>query len=274
MLEKIKKYFVFGLIGLILVLAFFIFYQKRSYENQLVDLYNEIALNSETIEIHKNAYEKKTIEVKNLEDVLRSFKEQNGLDKQTIDDLMKRISKLKEEVLAANRLAVKWKEAYEAEANAHQSEDPVDPDSGSDLVRTRVAFDKDFGYIGVEGYTLTNPAYAWVKVQQNRPLFLTMTITQGRDKRWKTYVTSSEDNVAVDVTLSAVNPFILKEKWYEKLTLNMGMDVNSAIISPYAGLSYPIGHFNVSGGAWFDPNAKNVGWYSTLNYSWAPFKRR
>lgn len=274
MLEKIKKYFVFGLVGLILVLGVIIFYQKRSYENQVIDLYNQIAISSETVEFHKNAYEKKTLEVKDLEDVLKSFKEQGDLDKETIGELLARIEKLKEEVLAANRVAIRWKEAYEAEAAAHQSEEPPPPGSDPDVIRTRVAFEKDFGYVGVEGYTLTNPAFAWVKVKQNRPLFLTMAITQSRDKSWNTYVTSSEDNVDVDITLSAVNPFFLKEKWYEKLTLDSGIDFSSTYVSPYAGLSYPVGPFDVSGGARLNPNSSGVGWYSTINYSWAPFKRR
>ena len=276
MLGKLHNFVTFGLVLVVATMGIYGFIQKRSLQSKITKLHNEIALNSETIEIHKNAYEKKTAELEDLEDVLRTFESEKDKDAETIRKLRKELKDRGEEILVANRVALKWKKAYEAEAEANQTDEPTDP--GSDNpgeTRTRVAFNKDFGYIGVSGYTLTNPPYAWVKVQQNRPLLLTMAVTQAKDGHWSTYVTSSEDNVGVDIKLAAVNPYIFKSKWYEKFSLDFGLDLKSTLY-PYAGASYPIGPVSLSAGFWADTNAESRGvdWYTTLNYSWHPFARK
>jgi hypothetical protein len=273
MLAKLKKFMMTFLVIIIMTMGVVMYMQKRNHDKDVVKLHNKIAMQSKTVEVHKNAYEKATVELDDLESVLRTFEAGKGLDAKTIKDLRKLIKKRNEEILSTNRLALKWKKAYEAEAEANQTEEPTDPDDPTSPTRTKVSFEKDFGYLGVNGYTLTNPAYAWVKINQNRPLLLTMTVTQARDGHWSTYVTSSEDNVAADVKLSAVNPYLFKEKWYEKLSLDFGMDLNPSGIYPYAGLSYPIGPVYISGGLWGDTPSQDIGYYSTINYSWNPFAR-
>jgi len=274
MLDKIKKYSILGLVVLVMAMGVYFYIQKRSYQNTIVNLHNEIALSSETVEVQKGLYKKATAQIDNLEDSLKAIEALHESDEVVVKALRKEIKDRDEKILAVNRLAAKWKSAYEAEANAHQ-EDLPPPDHDDTTVppapgRTKITFDKDFGYIGVSGYTLSNPAYAWVKVEQNRPLYLTLAITQSKDKRWSTYVTSSEENVEVDISVSAVNPYILDRRWYEDISVDFGVDFYDSIIAS-AGASYPIGPIYLSAGVW--GNDADVGPYVSLGYSWNPFAR-
>jgi len=269
-LDKIKKYAIVGLVALVMVAGVYFYIQKRSYQNTIIDLHNEIALSSETVEVQKGLYKKATAQIDNLEDSLKAIEALHESDETIIKALRKEIKNRDEKILAVNRVAAKWKSAYEAEAAAHQEEIPPNPEDPTIPGRTKIIFDKDFGYIGVSGYTLSNPAYAWVKVQQNRPLYLTLAITQSKDKRWNTYVTSSEDNVEVDINVSVVNPYILDRKWYEDISIDLGVDFYDSVIAS-VGASYPIGPIYLSTGLW--GNDSDIGPYFSFGYSWNPFAR-
>lgn len=274
MLTKLKKYFFVFLVGCSIIFGLYMYIKNRQYRNEIADLYNKVTRQAETIEVQKNVYEKKSLEVDDLNSILESLKKDNDLDKDTITKLQKELEKRQSELLAANRLALKWKKAYEAEVEANQTEDPgKDPDDPGDD-RIKISFEKDFGYIGVNGYTLTNPPIAWISVKQNRPLFLTMALSQNKDGHWSTLVTSSEDNVEVDVEVSAVNPFVLAKKWYEKLSVDTGIKLKTSGLTPKLGISYPFGPINVSGGLQGDTVDKSVGWYVGLGYLWRPFERK
>lgn len=267
-----KKYIF--LAAVVLILGVIVYWKKREYDNKLVELYNQLAEKDKTTEVFKNAYEKKALEVKDLSDLLKVAEAENARDKEALEKLRKEIDKRDAEILAINRLVVYWKSAYEAEAAANQSEEPPPPDSPPGTPpRVRVDFEKDFGYIGVRGHTLTNPAYAWVKVQQNRPLYLTIAVTQEKDKSWRTTAVSSEENVAIDVKLAGVNPYLFKDKWYEKLMIDVGGGYANSNGFAWLGLGYPIGPVTVSSGLWADTFTKDVGWYGMLNYQFKPFKR-
>jgi len=274
MLKKLQKYIVVILVVSIIAMGLTMWVQQRIHRKQIVELHNDIAMSTKTVEIHKNAFEKKSVELENLEDVLKTFEAEGEHDAETIKKLRKQIKKRDEEILVASRVSATWKKAYEAAINAKETTLPGDdPDDPTDD-RVRVDFDNDFGYITVEGFTLTNPPHAWVSIKQKRPLLLTLSVTQARDGHWTTYVTSSEDNVDLDVKLSGVNPFIFKERWYEKISLDFGMDIHSVGIIPYVGLSYPVGPVYLSGGVWADSDTSSLGWYTTINYSWSPFSRQ
>lgn len=274
MLEKLRKFVTTILVLIVIAMGVVMWFQRRSHRSDLVKLHNEIALSTKTVEIHKNAFEKKAAELENFDSVLRTFEASGEHDAETIRRLRKKIEERDEEILATSRVAATWKKAYEAAVDATQSIDPGgDLDDPSDD-RIRVDFEHDFGYIGVEGFTLTNPPHAWVSVSQNRPLLLTLTVTQAVDGHWTTYVTSSEDNVDLDIRLSGVNPYLFEEKWYEKFSLDFGVDVDSVGIFPYIGVSYPIGPVYLSGGVWGDGENERLGWYSTISYAWRPFSRR
>lgn len=253
------------------VLVFFVVkaeIDRRSYNSEIVELHNQLAEAAKTIEIKDNLFMKKTIEVEDLKSVISSWEHVNEIDKKTIKELANLLKAKQEELLTANRLAIKWKKAYEAQVEGRQDDVPGE----GDVKRTKVSFSKDFGYIGVEGYTLTDPPQAYVKVQQNRPLMLSLALTQDRKGVWKTYVTSSESDVGVDVVVSAVNPYLLKDKWYEKLSLTTSLAGDSDAFMASFGVSYDFGSF-VLGPSVFALYSDRVSVAYGANLSWKPFKR-
>lgn len=275
MLDKIKKYVIVGLTLALIAAGVMLYVREMGYRQRIVELHNEIALSSKTVEVHKNAYEKKAAELRDLSELLKTFEAGRESDAETIRKLRKEIDARDSEILSLSRIAAKWKAAYEAEVAGNQTEDPGnDPDDPSDD-RIKVEFEKDFGYIGVKGYTLTNPPLAWVRVQQNRPLLLTLAVTQEKDGRWTTFVTSSEENVGVDIQVSAVNPRVLEKRWYEKISLDAGVQFMNNVY-PFAGVSYSFdfGLFT-SGGVWAGfEGGGDVGYYISAGYSWSPFERK
>ncbi len=273
-MQTVKKYAVVALVVVLAGLGVRAWMQQRLAEQKIISLHNELAAKSETIEIQKGMYEKLTYQSKDLEDALRAMEKNATTDKELIAALRKEIDKRDEEIVSAHRIALRWKKDYEALVAANQA-DETDPETG--VVRTRVTFDNDFGYIGVSGYTLTNPAEAWMRVRQNRPLYLTVALTQTKDRRWKTYVTSSEENVAVDVEVAAVNPYIFKERWYEKISIDVGANAlglgqtMTGEMVGFAGLSVPIGPVDITAGA--HVGTVGFGPFLSLKYGWKPFKR-
>lgn len=249
------------------LLAFVIYaaIQKAHYEGQLLDLQNAVASRDQTIEVQQGVYDKLALEKKDLEDMLTS----QSAEVLALKDELK---KKKQELLTATQVAINWKKAYEAEVNAHQGE-VVNPDGTK---RAKVEFDKDFGYIGITGWTLTNPAQAWVSIKQNRPLKLTVAVTQDSSKVWHTYVTSSEENVQAEIELSSVNPFMLQPKWYEKLSVDAIVAAGSGNMGATglvgAGVSIGINQFSVGPmvlvhiGASLDPL---IG----VSFAWRPFQK-
>lgn len=270
--DKIKLY---GLTTLIVVLVGIVIYgaiAKASSDAEMARLRNEVASKDVTIEVQNGVYSKLAIESENIKKML------DARDKQ-VSDLMVQISKNKEELLSANQLVVKWKKAFEGKAKASQVIVAQEPEDGTikfAVDRYKVAFEADFGMIGVNGYTLTNPAEAWVSVKQLRPLKITLAVSQDKNKQWHSYATTSEENTAVDISLASVNPYVLEPKWYEKLQLDLtlaGGNTNSGFgVLAGAGVSYKIKQFNVGPAVFIGVNS-TPSYYFGANFSWRPFER-
>jgi hypothetical protein len=238
--------------------------EQNKYEAKIMSLQNQAASLSETVEVQKGVFAKLTLQARDLEDLLETKDEQMKL-------LQSELKKSKSELLSASRLAVYWKTAYEASVAGQQSEEAV-PDTG--VVRTKVAFEKDFGMIGVRGHTLTNPPEAFVRVQQNRPLKIGLIVSQDKGGAWHTNATSSEDNVGVNIELAAVNPYILAPRWYEKIGVNLDLGITAGQIGFIGGVgaSYQIGRFDVGPRFWLVlSNSVNYGF--GLGATWRPFQR-
>jgi hypothetical protein len=243
---------------------------RHSYEKKIVDLQNALAEKDKTVEVQKGLYEKLTIESKNL----RSLLDKSDVQQK---ELIAELKKKDEQLLTTSSLVAKWKSAYEAHANAHQSNvqpaGPVLPDppeavgESCPLTRVRVDFDHDFGYIGVRGYTLTNPADAWVHVQQNHPLKITLAISRDSTGRWHTYSTSSEDNVAIDIGVTGVDDSLLRARWYEKIGVMYSMGVGSLGILANAGITYSFGKYEL--GPMVSSDMRGA--YYGLSFLWHPF---
>lgn len=271
-MNKLYFYFV-GVLCLIFAGAIiFAAVKKNSYEKQITELQNQVALNAKTIEVGKGLYEKATLQLTDLKSAMDSKDAQ-------VKELEAQISKGKEDLLDATSLTVSWKHAYESVATATETHIAASGPSSTPSSlpgRTRVDFTKDFGYIGVTGYTLTDPAEAWVSVKQNRPLKMVLAISQSKDKSWHTYVTSSEDNVQPDISVAAVNPYFFDAHWYEKIgitsALAAGPTSRGAGLLIGIGVTYKVSHFDF-GPAFFLDVTDGLGKYFGATFAWHPFER-
>lgn len=223
--------FIAGVLGFML--------GRRGADDEVSDLTTRLAQAEQTVEIAKNLYAEKVAEIENLSSLLRDVSDASST---AIEELVKKIEAADQRVLTLQKNVVYWKTAYEGAVEASQgeqpSDDPVDPS------RKRVDFRKDFGYIGVTGHTLTDPPEGYVKVEQLRPLRLTVAVTKNKDGTWSSYVASSEDNVAVDLGLSALDLSVTKPKWYQRLWVESGA-VFLGEPSASIGLSYRGDRFSV-----------------------------
>lgn len=265
--KPVFKYGALLLIGLICVGSVWAFFKKRAYDNQLVELQNQVAARDKTIEVSKGVYTKLTLQLTDLTSALDQKDEQ-------VKGLEADLKKKKEDLLTASTVAIGWKKAYEAQVAGKQTDVPgVKP---GDPTRVKVEFAKDFGYIGVDGFTLTNPAEATVKVKQNRPLKVTLAISQDKNKVWHTYTTSSEENVGVDIQLTGVNPTVLLPKWYENIgiTTSLGIGTNASGLGAMLGfgLDYAFKQFALGPAIWLGLN-DHVDKYYGINFTYRPFKK-
>lgn len=244
-----------------IAIAGFMTIKKNAYDARITELQNAVAQRDTTIETQKGVFQRLTIQSKNLEDLLDQKDEQINL-------LEKELKKGKEELLTANSLVIKWKKAYEAEVAGHQTDVPGE----NGIIRKKVAFEKDFGYIGVSGFTLTDPPEATIKVQQNRPLKLSVVVSQDKEGTWKSRATSSEENMQIDITLAAVNPWLLEPKWYENIGLTVELGGGTGFLGG-VGATYKIGKFEVGPKGWFTVGGEPVGGFVGAQLLWHPFAR-
>lgn len=267
--DKIKEYGLLGLIGLLLIVVIWGAVGKYTNDKEMARLRNEVALRDQTIEVQKGVFTKLSLETEDLRKLLDSKDQQ-------VKDLLDQISKNKEDLLAANQVAVKWKKAYEGAVAANQTTVPADPGTPGSVERKKVTFQKNWGVIGVSGYTLTDPAEAYVKVEQLKALMITLAISQDATGAWHSYVTSNDDNTTVDIKLAGVNPHILEPHWYEKLQLNLALAGGSTStgfgVLVGAGVSYKISQFDI-GPAVFVGIGSTVSPYFGATFAWRPFQK-
>lgn len=259
---RVLKWTCLSLVVVIVVSVAIVGAQKSRYDSQLADLRNAVASRDQTIETQKGVFQKLSLESKDLSGLLDKSDEQVKL-------LQKELKDGKEQLLAATTIGLKWKKAYEASVKGHQTEVPSTEPGGT--VRKRVDFENDFGYIGIVGHTLTDPPEAYVKIQQNRPLRVTVAVSQDKSGAWKTRATSSEENVGVDITLAGVDPWVLQPKWYEHVGVDLDLGVGSGVLGGL-GVSYQIGKFQVGPKAWFTATDR-VDKFFGVGLTWHPFQR-
>ncbi len=235
---------------------------SNSHKKEIIALQNEVAKRDVTIEVQKNVYAKLAIQTDMMGRFLGMADEQNQA-------LAKEIKDRKAEILTAQTLVIKWKKAYEALVVATETE--VTTPEG--VVRTKIEFKKDFGYLIAEGHTLTNPPEALVRVKQGRPFRLSVIMTQEPDKSWRGYATSNEDNFSIEAEVFAVDPTMLEPKWYEKIGLHADLAAGSGVLVGI-GASYKIGKFTVGPSVWgamnWDIQPKG---YVGVSMGFNPFQR-
>jgi hypothetical protein len=263
--NAVIKYFLFTVLGLLVVGVIGGALIKRHYDSEMARLRNEVAVRDETIEIQKGVYSKLALETDDLKSLL------NSKDAE-IKGLLAQVKKNKEDLLAANQLVVYWKKAYEAKGSGTQTETPGE----NGVVRKRVDFKKDFGAIGVTGWTITDPAEYSLKVEQLRPLQITLAVSQDASGAWHSYATSNDENSAVDIKLAAVNPYLLEPRWYERIQFNAmlaGGNAGSGFgVLVGAGASYRMKQFDL-GPAVFLTISDRIDKYFGATFTWRPFEK-
>ncbi len=266
---QLEHYLIIGLMGLMVVMGLGAAWYKHSYDKRITQLQNEMAEKDTTIEVQKGLYTKLTVQSENVKGVL----DQKDVQ---VKELENQINKQKQQLLDATTLVASWKKAYEGVANATETTVPPDPKKPLEATREKVDFHQDFGYVKVDGWTLTKPPQAWVRVSQGRPLKLTLALSQDSARAWHTYATSSEENIGVDIQVTAVNPYILQPKWYEKIgiAIDLGMGTNRGGLGALAGLglNYQIKQFTIGPHVWLGIN-DTVDKYYGIAFEWRPFQR-
>lgn len=268
------KYLLFVVMGFLVVGVCGASFYRCSYEKRIAKLQNDMAEKDKTIEIQKGLYTRLTVQTEGIKDTLDKKDEQ-------VKSLLDQVKKQKQELLTATSVVVQWKKAYESLATATQTTVPADPmklpkDGEATVNREKVDFHKDFGYLNVDGWTLTNPPQAWIRVSQGRPLKITLALSQDKEKKWHTYATSSEENIGVDISVTSVNPHMLSPKWYENIGIVTGLGVGTnqsglgALFS--VGLNYRIKQFSIGPQVWLGLNDV-VDKYYGVNFEYRPFQR-
>jgi hypothetical protein len=214
--------------------------------------------------MHKGVFEKLAIESSDLKNKLD---QRDTQIKMLLDD----VKKSGEELLAVNTMSLSWKKAYEALVNGVQTSIPSANPGGQR--RDKVEFEKDWKYIRASGYTITNPPEAYVKVEQVKPLKISVTIGQMDDGSWKSRVTSSEENVSVDITLAAVNPKIFDIKWYERLGTSIDLGIGTSGFLGGVGASLLIGKVDIGPKVWFTAGDNGVHPFYGAAITWHPWAR-
>lgn len=203
-------------------------------KDRIAELSLQLSKSQETLEIQKNLYSKKVVEMSDLTLMLDTSRSEIVALKHHLEDAQAKL-------LVSEQVTLRWKKAYEDYVSAHQTDGPPD-DHG--VVRKTVEFEGTLGPIHATGFTITDPPEAHLKLEQLVPLILTMNLVQNKDGTWSTFVTSSDDNIGVTIDLAGVNPLVLKEKWYQRIWAEAGA---SFLGDPAGrvGLRYQMDRFSV-----------------------------
>lgn len=241
------------------------YYKINSLEKDKKTLQNALADSQATIVIKDSVYMKATKDIENLKSLLDNSNNQ-------VHALTEYIEKQKEKIAYVTGLAIKWKSAYEGVLNAQQHDEQNNPPIDAICVeqcmklRTRVDFEKELGPFKISGHTITNPAEAYAKVEQLKPLILKLVVTRTKSGLWKTYVVSQDGDLQIQIDTSAIDTSSFRRKWYEKIGLAGNISLGSGIYSSI-GVTYDFNGLSVGPSYGFSDRGKLIG----LTAIWRPF---
>lgn len=261
MQETILKYATLLLMVVLLVVMSIGSYKIWKYEEKITGLQNQLAETAKTIEIQKGLFEKLTLKV----DDARTLVDTNS---QQGKDLLDQVKREHATLLSVQNLTLTIK-------------DKVFSGTGSQTVvdkgRIKVEFNKDDGLFNASGFTLTAPpdgsdtSHYEVKIKQRETLKLIATLDQDKDGAWKSKVSSSSPDLKIDIGVAGVNPYLLEQKWYEKLKVHTDLGVGPGVLVG-VGASYQVGAFDFGPSIW-GTTASGPSVFYGLNFSWSPFKK-
>lgn len=255
-------------VALLMAIAFagYITIQNNRHNTEITELKNQIASRDKTIEVQQGVYQKLTIQARDLTKLLD--------DKDVaLTALRDQLKKQGADLLTASTIVAQLRKDLESASHVKP------PDVTEGVVR-KVEFDSgtDFDPFLVSGYTTVNcekptERDAKLLLKQLSPLKFSVVVSQDKDGTWRTTASSSSDKFNVDIALAAVNPYLLEEKWYEKLSLAVeaGIGTNPGLLVG-AGADLEIGKFDVGPRVWAVVD-KGVSPYFGLSFAWHPFKK-
>jgi len=249
------KYLSMILAVLIVVSGGFFLYEKSSHARTNKKLNNEVAKLQSTIKETETVFSKLAVQINDIET--------ENTELQTILD------DRDESIVALSKVSLKWKDKYLKIANAEQS--VVDENNNPVVIdvdcedcflgkRFRVDFEQMDGILYVKGFTLTNPAYAELKLERTKPLELEIALTKGKDGKWRVYVDGNNAGLEPSELNLIVDTSLFDPKWYEKIGL--GVDIG---VGP--GVQTTIKAFYDVDISWF------VGPFITFQYDGAGFNK-
>lgn len=256
--------------ALLLALAFagFMTYRDHQRSAQIVELQNQIALRDKTIEVQKGVYQKLALQTKDLTKLL----DEKDTELMALRDQLK---KQGSELLTATTLIVKLKkDLKDAREVVVTVPDPLKPGMKRVELDTEEKLDP-FQVVGKVDVDCDNGrAGVSIGLLQRSPIKFSVVVSQDKDGSWRSSATSSTSAFDIDIALGAVNPYLLEEKWYEKI--GVGVDVGVGTAPGFLGgigVFYEIGKFEVGPKAWFTATPQGVHPYFGAQLLWHPFKQ-
>ena len=270
-MQSTTKVALIGALAVLILSVCFVSYltiRERAHNAKIVELKNEIALRDKTIEVQQGVYQKLTIQARDLSKLLD--------DKDVeLTALRKQLKKQGAELLTANTIIASLKKDLESAGH-------VKPPESTEVATVRkVEFDSgtDFDPFVVSGHTTVNcenPAERNAKLllQQRTPLKFSVIVSQEKDGTWRTSTSSSSDKFNVDIALAAVNPYLLDEKWYEKISFaaEVGVDTGFGLFAG-GGVDVEIGKFDVGPRIGAIVGRDGATAFFGASLAWHPFKK-
>jgi hypothetical protein len=254
--DRLVKYLAVGMGALFIFTAGYSYWMKRSYDNKVIDLQNEVAKRDVTIEVQKGVFTKLAVQLHDVKGALDTSQE-------SVKKLADEVKKAHADILAVQNVVAIIKEQT-VNGQGQQHDVPGSPS------RKEVSFARDFGFISVKGWTRTDPPdYQLTLGPGSKPLKLTLTINQLPDKSWRSLVASSDPNVSLEIGAVAVNPYILQEGWWSRVKIAGDVGVGNTVLGG-VGILVPVGKFELGPHVWATPQTGAI--YGG-SFTWAPFKR-
>jgi hypothetical protein len=256
--------------ALLLALAFagFMTYRDHQRSAQIVELQNQVALRDKTIEVKEGVYQKLAVQTKDLS---RFLDEKDA----ELNALRGQLKMQGSELLTANTIVVQLrKDLKDAKSTTVVIADPAKPG----VKRVNIDTEERFDPFQVTGNATincdSNQGQYEVNLTQRSPIKFSVIVSQDKDGTWRSSATSSTKAFGVDIALAGVNPYLLEEKWYEKLSVaaELGVSTSPGLLAG-AGVNLEIGKFDVGPRVWATLDGRGAVPYFGASFAWHPFKK-
>lgn len=256
-----------GVLLVALVFAGYMALRDRQHQAEIIALQNKVASQAKTIEVQEGLYQKEALQSKNLEKLL------NDKDSELVA-LRDQLDKQGAQLLTANTIVVQLrKDLQDARDVKVVILDPEKPGVKSISIDSEEKLDpfRITGKVDVDCEADT--AHYKVNLAQRSSIKFSVVVSQDKDGTWRSSATSSTTAFQVDIALAAVNPYMLEEKWYEKVSLGveLGIGTNPGFIAG-VGADVEIGRFEVGPRVWVVLD-RGVSPYFGASLTWHPFKK-